>query len=47
MLILKEKLAAETTSTDEPLKSHPSKPNHWRNFRHGKTLYQCNNLTKF
>lgn len=44
LLILKEKLDAEVLPAD--LSSNSKKINPWRNFKHGKALYQPNNLPK-
>jgi hypothetical protein len=45
-LILKEKLLAEDQLGDAPAKPQKLKSNPWRNFKHGKTLYQRTNLPK-
>jgi hypothetical protein len=46
MLILKEKLLAENTLDDPPAKPQKTKSNPWRNFKHGKALYQRTRLPK-
>lgn len=46
LLILQEKLGAENRSVDSTSKSKKTKPNPWRNFKHGKALYQRNSLPK-
>jgi hypothetical protein len=39
-LILKEKLSPDPLPSDLSVFSKNPKPNHWRNFKHGKALYQ-------
>lgn len=46
LLILKEKLAPEMSPIDALLKSQTPKSNPWRNFKHGKALYQPKNPPK-
>jgi len=46
MLILKEKLLAEDKLCDVPASPQKPKSNPWRNFKHGKALYQRTNLPK-
>lgn len=46
LLILKEKLEAEMIPTDAPFISQKPKANPWRNFKHGKALYQRYALPK-
>ncbi|CAG0989796.1 hypothetical protein ANAEL_02229 [Anaerolineales bacterium] len=43
LLILKKKLASEMMPIDTPPKPRTPKPNPWRNFKHGKVLYERNN----
>lgn len=46
LLILKEKLEAEILPADLSSNSKKTKSNPWRNFKHGKVLYQRKNLPK-
>lgn len=46
LLILKKKLETENTPIDSPLISKMTKSSPWRNFKHGKALYQRKNLPK-
>ncbi len=46
LLILKEKLEAENMLLDSPSKTKKTKSNPWRNFKHGKALYQRKSLPK-
>ena len=46
LLILKDKINSENTLTDSPLKSKKARTNPWRNFKHGKALFQPKNPPK-
>lgn len=43
LLILKEKPTSEMMPIDTSPKLRTPKPNPWRNFKHGKALYERNN----